>query len=138
MTGPAGVKKLPAAAVQFDRLQRERQRPGQRGDGGQQPAQPRRPRHQHRRGAPQRALCEQQPGQAEDMVAVVVGEQDGVQLEQAFACAARGGLGALAAVQQQAAAAHLQPQRGQRALRQRLRAAAAQHCNFDHGGPPLF
>ena len=125
-------REAAAAVRQFHRVQGEGQRTGQLQHQFQQGPQPRRAGDGHRRGAPQRPLGLQQPRQAEDVVPVVVGQQDGIQLVQAAPPAPGGGLGALAAVEQQPAARHLQPQGGQRPAGQRLGAAAAQHGQFHH------
>ena len=72
------------------------------------------------------------PGQTKDMIPVVVGQTDGVCAHQVHPGAAGSGLGALAAVQQQAVPAALRHSGGQGALRQRHGSSRAQQCNGQH------
>ena len=74
----------------------------------------------------------QQAGQAEDMVAVVVGQADGVQLHQVDPGAAGSGLGALAAVEQQAVPAAVGHRRRQGAIGQGHGGRCAQQSNGQH------
>ena len=85
-----------------------------------------------RLGAVQAAQGLQKTGQAQNVVAVVVGQQHRRKPIRADAVPPQADLRALAAVQQHAAPAHRDRGGGQCAVRQRLRAARAQQGYFQH------
>ena len=122
--------RLPGTADQ--RLYRVGQRPGQSIHCPPDLQKPLRPQQRQRAGAPLRPKGLQKPGQTKDMVSVVVGQADGIRAHQVHPGAAGSGLGALAAVQQQAVPAALRHSGGQGALRQRHGGSRAQQCNGQH------
>ena len=130
-------RQRPGLCGVLGQLQRKGQRPGHAQKRLHQPGQPRRAGQQQRPGAALGGHRLPQARQAEDMVAVVVGQQHRVDLAGADAPAAGGGLGALAAVDQQAAPPCRDGQAGQGAAGQRLGAAAPQQCDSQHGGDLL-
>ena len=132
---PAGGQRF-----QPDRVGAQRHSPdgiglgaGQGADGAPDRLHPLgRAKDRQRPGAALTAQRLQQAGQAEDMVAVVVGQTDGVQLHQVDPGAAGSGLGALAAVEQQAVPAAFGHCRRQGAVGQGHGGRCAQQSNGQH------
>ena len=85
-----------------------------------------------RLGAVQTAQRLQKPGQPQNVVAMVVGEQHRRKPIRTDAVPPQADLRALAAVEQNVMPAHRHRRRGQRPFRQWLRAAGAQQGNFQH------
>ena len=97
-SGKGGSGRLPGNRVG--------QRPRQQADGGGKSLLPRRAVDRQRCGAVQAGQRLQQPRQAQNMVAMVVGQQHSLDAVGADAVPAQADLGTLAAVQQQGAALH--------------------------------
>ena len=111
---------------------RVRLRPGQRRDGLRHRLDALGAVDRQRLGAVQAAQGLQKTGQAQNVVAVVVGQQHRRKPIRADAVPPQADLRALAAVQQHAAPAHRDRGGGQCAVRQRLRATRAQQGYFQH------
>ena len=111
---------------------RVRLRPGQCRDGLRHRLDALGAVDRQRFGAVQAAHSLQKTGQAQNVVAVVVGQQHRRKPIRADAVPPQADLRALAAVQQHAAPAHRDRGGGQCAVRQRLRAARAQQGYFQH------
>ena len=113
-----GVHHLRADQIR----QRPRQHPQCRPDF----AEPLRPVQRQRAGAALTAQRLQQPRQAEDVVAVIMGQADGVHLHQVDSGPAGGSLGPLAAVDQQITAVTARHHCSQPAIRKRHHTAGSQ------------
>ena len=108
------------------------QRPGQHPQRGPDLAEAFRAVQRQRAGTTLTAQRLQKPRQAEDVVAVVVGQADGVQLHQVDPGPAGGGLGALAAVEQKAVPPAFGHCRRKCAVGQGHGGRRAQQCNGQH------
>ena len=104
----------------------------QRHDGPRDCIQPRRAVDGQRLGAVQTAQRLQKPGQTQNVVPVVVGQQHGRKPVRADAVPPQPDLRALAAVEQNAAPGHRHSGGRQRTVGQRLRAARTQKRYLQH------
>ena len=133
---PAKGRKVYGGFVQLPGPDGIRQRPGQGAQGRPDGIQPGRPVERQRTGAALAAQRLQQPRQTKDMVAMVMSQADRVQLHQIDPGPAGGGLGALAAVKQQAVAHAFGYRRCQCPVRQGHGGRRAQQCNGQHTNSP--
>ena len=122
--------------VQHLRADQIRQRPRQHPQGRPDFAEPLRPVQRQRAGAALTAQRLQQPRQAEDVVAVVMGQADGVHLHQVDSGPAGGSLGPLAAVEQEAVSSAFGHRSREGAVGQGHGGRCTQQCNGQHNVSP--
>ena len=133
---PAKGRKVYGVFVQLPGPDGIRQRPGQGAQGRPDGIQPGRPVERQRAGAALTAQRLQQPRQAEDVVAVVMGQADGVHLHQVDSGPAGGSLGPLAAVEQEAVSSAFGYRRREGAVGQGHGGRCTQQCNGQHKVSP--
>ena len=137
---PAGGEggQVDGVCVQLHSPDRVRQRPGQGAQGGPDLPQPLGAVKGQRALPALTAQRLQQARQAEDMVAVIVGQADGIQLHQVDSGAAGRRLRALAAVKQQGMAPTFGQRGGQGTVRQGHGGRRTQQCNGQHNSSSVI